>query len=84
MEKISLNETALVTEHALRAQTRNVDFIEICFTGRTDFIVVRYSVANKSTKQQSISFPRQRSQSQLNETVYCKVFVSIFMGIHQS
>jgi hypothetical protein len=31
---------------ALRAQTRNVDFVETGFTSRTDFIVIRYSVTN--------------------------------------
>jgi hypothetical protein len=30
----------------LGAETRNVDFVETCFKCRTDFVFVRYSVAN--------------------------------------
>jgi hypothetical protein len=30
----------------LRAQTRNANFVEICFIAPTDFIFVRYSVNN--------------------------------------
>jgi hypothetical protein len=44
MEISSLNNTV----RALRAQTRNFDFIEICFSGQTDLNVVRYSVISDS------------------------------------
>jgi hypothetical protein len=34
---------------ALRAQTRDVDFVEIGFTGRTDFFVARHPVTDRAT-----------------------------------
>jgi hypothetical protein len=36
-----------VIVRALGAQTRNIDFVAICFTIRTDLIVVRFSVTSE-------------------------------------
>jgi hypothetical protein len=41
----------------------SVDFVEACFTGRTDFVFVRYSV----TEQKSLSLPRQRKGNHVRE-----------------
>jgi hypothetical protein len=32
-----------ITFHKLTARTRNIHFVETCFTGQTEFIFVRYS-----------------------------------------
>jgi hypothetical protein len=52
LRRLSLNKPTHVVSSgikavsALQVQMRNINFLETGFTGRTDFIVVRYSVTN--------------------------------------
>jgi hypothetical protein len=36
--------------HTLRTQLKNVDFVETCFTVRTDFIAIQNTVTNNGKK----------------------------------
>jgi hypothetical protein len=73
---------------ALRAQTRNVDFVETGFTGRTDFIVVRYSVttyratissACKVKQSRTIVYEVVRVSTGNYNTVQYYIFAPVFL-----
>jgi hypothetical protein len=45
---MSVNRRATNWTYAQEEPTQYVDFVEICFTGQTDFIVAEYSVTSYS------------------------------------
>jgi hypothetical protein len=56
MKSIDLKATTEVVYeviHVLGNQMQNASFIEICFTSKTDFIVVWYSVTNNGLLSQN-------------------------------
>jgi hypothetical protein len=81
MEITSLDKTIFrkMTVPAIRTQTRNVDFIEIGLTGRTEFFFVRYSVYSfrKVTQERSILYEEVCSLH-LHQSLYiCRIIFRV-------